>query len=99
MDKSKPLTRNEKKAQRLILGQIDNALDMLELHLKRYCNEIAPAFEGKESTSVPMFYISKTVEQIKDGLYNGAGIKRKKESDEENIDPLQERPEGSEPNN
>jgi hypothetical protein len=70
----KALTENEKKAQRLILTEIDKAMDLLENHLQRYCDEVAPQFTGQKSTVVPMAYIKESIKIIKENMKKGAGL-------------------------
>lgn len=69
----KPLTENERKAQALILEQVNNTLDMLQKHLQKYCDEVAPMYNGGQKvTSVPMAYIEQSVKIIKKNMAKGA---------------------------
>jgi hypothetical protein len=54
------LTENEKKAQQLIVKEVNNALEMLELHFKKYCEEVAPLYnDGKKQPVFHLFTSSK----------------------------------------
>lgn len=68
----KELTEDEKKAQKYIVEQVINAIDLLEKHFKKYCDEVAPAYTGAKSTAVPMVYISESVKRFKDSYRKGA---------------------------
>jgi len=67
------MNKNEKKAQQLILSEVNKAFDLLESHLDKYCDEVAPAFIGQKTTSVPMHYISQSIKIIKENMAKGAG--------------------------
>lgn len=70
---NKPLTANERKAQKLILEQVNTALDLLDGHLRKYCNEIAPLYNGgTKVNSVPMEYIGTSIKIIKENMAKGA---------------------------
>lgn len=71
----KPLTITEKKAQILILNEINKTLDLLYTHLEKYCNEVGPAFTGKPTPDVPLFYINKSIHLIKENMALGSGVK------------------------
>jgi hypothetical protein len=67
------LTENEKKAQQLIVKEVNNALEMLELHFKKYCEEVAPLYnDGKKATSVPLIYIEQSIKIFKDNFNKAA---------------------------
>lgn len=70
----KPLTLNEKKAQILILNEINKTLDLLYTYLEKYCNEVGPAFTGKPTPDVPLFYIKKSIHLIKVNMALGLNI-------------------------
>lgn len=70
----KPLTINEKKAQILILNEINKTLDLLYTHLEKYCNEVGPAFTGKPTPDVPLFYIKKSIHLIKVNMASGVDV-------------------------
>lgn len=66
------MNANEKKAQELILREINKALDLLEKHLQNYCDDVAVKFTGQKATSVPMIYISSSIKIIKENIVKGA---------------------------
>jgi hypothetical protein len=68
----KELTADEKKAKEFIVTQVVNALDLLEWHFKKYCDEVAPAYLGTKSTAVPMVYISESIKRFKDSYVKSA---------------------------
>lgn len=69
----KPLTRKERQAQKLILKEIDKAIDLLHEHFKKYCNEVAPLYNGgQKATAVPLEYIDRSVKIIKENYHIGA---------------------------
>jgi hypothetical protein len=68
----KELTAEEKKAQKFIVEQVTNALDLLETHFKKYCDEVAPAYTGAKSTAVPMVYISESIKRFKESYKKGS---------------------------
>lgn len=68
------LNKKEKDAQRLIMGEIFKTLDLLQNHLQKYCDEVAPLYTGQKSTVVPMEYINQTVKTIKENMAKGAGL-------------------------
>jgi hypothetical protein len=59
------LTAREKQAQKLILGEVNKALDLLQGHLQKFC-------ESTNGTSVPMIYIDKSIKIIKENMQKGA---------------------------
>ena len=71
----KPLTLNEKRAQILILNEINKTMDLLYTHLEKYCNEVAPSVTGKVTAEVPLFYIKKSIQTIKENMALGSGLK------------------------
>jgi hypothetical protein len=69
------LSESEKEAQKMILGEIDKAFDLLEKHLQKYCKEVAPKYNGgKQVQDVPMIYIEQSIKIIKDNMKKGAGL-------------------------
>jgi hypothetical protein len=66
---NKPLTKDEIEANKIILREIDKAMDLLENHLKNFCTTVAPS-----ATAVPMPYISKSIEILKTNMRKGAGL-------------------------
>ena len=66
------LSADERKAQMLILAEIDKALDLLQTHLQKYCDEVAPEYIGQKATSVPMVYIANSIKIIKENYRKGA---------------------------
>jgi hypothetical protein len=72
----KPLNANEQKAQALILEQVNNTLDLLQKHLQKYCDEVAPMYNGGQKvTSVPMAYIDQSIKIVKENMAKGAKVK------------------------
>ncbi len=65
------LTENEKQAREYIVKTVFEAVDLLEAHLKKYCDEVAPKWTGQKANSVPMVYISEAINQLKSGYVNG----------------------------
>lgn len=63
--KQNNMTDNEKKAQQLILLEINKALDLLENHLKKFCTD-------NKAQSVPIVYISASIKIIKENMAKGA---------------------------
>lgn len=56
-----PLTAEERKAQEFIVRSVENALDALSKHYAKYCNEVAPKFNGGNPTTfVPLSYINES---------------------------------------
>jgi len=69
------LTENEKKAQEIILGEIEKGVDLLFRFCEKYCNEVAPAmYGGDKATSVPLYYIKQGVDRLKKDMREGAGL-------------------------
>jgi hypothetical protein len=67
------LTNKEKKAQQLIVGEVNKALDMLQNHFKKYCEEVAPMYnDGKKSDSVPIIYIEQSIKIFKESFNKSA---------------------------
>jgi hypothetical protein len=59
------LSKKEKEAQRLILGEINKALDLLQNHLIKFCKDT-------NGTAVPMAYIDHSIKIIKENMEKGA---------------------------
>lgn len=67
------MTQKEKEAQKLIIGEVNKALDMLHAHFKKYCEEVAPLYnEGKKSTTVPLVYIEQSIKIFKENFNKAA---------------------------
>lgn len=72
----KQLEYQTKKANELILNEVDKAMDLIEAHLKRYCTDVSMEAFGQPSISVPMIYISESIKIMKKSYREGVeGIK------------------------
>lgn len=58
------MTANEKKAQALIVEQVENTIKLLENHLQKYCDE-------NKVSSVPMNYIRTSATLLITGYKKG----------------------------
>ncbi len=54
------LTEKEKEGQRLIIGEVDKSMKLLEDFLLKFCQE-------NQANSVPMIYVSTAIKQLMNG--------------------------------
>jgi TPP-dependent indolepyruvate ferredoxin oxidoreductase alpha subunit len=68
------ISKNELEAKKLIVSEVEKAIDLLEEHLKKYCDELSIKIHGQKSNYVPMAYISESVKILKQNYRKGAGL-------------------------
>lgn len=59
------LSKKEKEAQKIILGEVNKALDLLQAHLQKFCSDT-------KGTSIPMVYIEQSIKIMKESYAEGA---------------------------
>lgn len=60
------LNSNERKAQKLIVAEVEKAVLLLQSHLQKFCDE-------NKAQSVPMVYIKASIEILLKSYKKGAG--------------------------